>query len=44
MDRAHAEIIAVEAATKEVFESSLQQLNDLELAAIGGGIADTILA
>jgi hypothetical protein len=44
MYRTDAELTVLENAANEVFEQSLQQLSDLELASIGGGIADPILA
>lgn len=43
MDRAKAALNAIEAAVNEAFESEMTQLNDLQLALVGGGIADTIL-
>jgi len=44
MDRSHAETNAVEFTAAEAFEQRLQELDDLQLALVGGGIADPILA
>jgi hypothetical protein len=44
MDRSHAESAALELVAKDAFLQSEQQLNELELVLVGGGIADTILA
>ena len=44
MDRNVAELAAVEEAVIEVVSTSLEQLSDLQLAMVGGGIADPILA
>lgn len=43
MDRAQAELNAIETTVKEALQNEQQQLNDLQLALVGGGIADTIL-
>ena len=45
MDRATMEIAAVEATVKEATESQVCELNDLQLALVGGGCgADPIYA
>jgi hypothetical protein len=44
MDRSHAETTAVESVTKDAYEQSQQQLSELQLVVVAGGIADTILA
>ena len=43
MDRNVAELAAVKEAVAEVATTSIEQLSELELALVGGGIADTIL-
>jgi len=43
MDRNVAEIAAVKDAVAVVENTSMEQLSELELALVGGGIADTIL-
>lgn len=43
MDRATAELNAIEATLDEAMKSEMQQLTDWQLAIVGGGIADTIL-
>ena len=43
MDRNVAELAAVKEAVAEVLTTSVEQLSELELALVGGGIADTIL-
>jgi len=40
MDRANSQ---VEVAVKEAEEKQLQELNDLQLALVGGGAGETIL-
>ena len=44
MDRSHAETIAVEMLATEVLAQNLQELDELQLALVSGGIADPILA
>jgi hypothetical protein len=43
MDRNVAELAAVKEVVAEVATTSIDQLSELELALVGGGIADTIL-
>jgi hypothetical protein len=43
MDRNVAELAAVKEAVSEVVATSIEQLSELELLLVGGGIADTIL-
>ena len=43
MDRNVAELAAVKEAVAEVISTSVEHLSELELALVGGGIADTIL-
>jgi hypothetical protein len=43
MDRANNEMVAVETAIKEANEDQLRELNDLQLAFVGGGSGDPIL-
>jgi len=43
MDRNVAELAAVKEAVVEGIITSVEQLSELELVLVGGGIADTIL-
>jgi hypothetical protein len=43
MDRAKIEIAAIEETVAEATEAQVCELNDLQLALIGGGCADPIL-
>ena len=43
MDRNVAELVAVKEVVADVITTSVAQLSELELALVGGGIADTIL-
>ena len=42
MDRATMEIAAIEETLKDVTEAQLRELNELQLALVGGGSADPI--
>jgi hypothetical protein len=44
MDRSQQEIAAVEKVAKEASESFIRELDELQLALIGGGCGDPILA
>ncbi len=44
MDRAVMEIIAIEEVVKNANDDTLRELNDLQLAFVGGGAADPIFA
>jgi hypothetical protein len=44
MENAKQEIAAVQQAVKDAGDDCIQQLEALQLAMVGGGIADTILA
>jgi len=43
MENVKQEIAAIEQAVNEAVENSVQQLDALQLAMVGGGIADPIL-
>jgi hypothetical protein len=43
MDRAMNELATIEEIASEVTESPIRDLNDLQLALVGGGCADPIL-
>ena len=42
MDRARMEIAAIEETAKDATDAALSELNDLQLALVGGGNADPI--
>ena len=42
MDRAKNEIAAIEETIKDATEAAVSELNDLQLAFVGGGSADPI--
>jgi hypothetical protein len=44
MDRTCTQVIELEVAASNSFERDIEQLTDLQLASVGGGIADPILA
>ena len=44
MDRSQQEIAAVEKAANEASENLIRELDELQLAIIGGGCGDPILA
>ena len=44
MDRSQHEIAAVEQVSNEVSETLVRELDDLQLALVGGGCGDPILA
>jgi hypothetical protein len=44
MERAQKEIAAIEQTMMEVAEMQIRELEDLQLALVGGGAGETILA
>jgi hypothetical protein len=44
MEFAKTEIARVEEAVKEAAQHDIRELNDLQLALVGGGIGDVIIA
>ena len=43
MDRSTKEILAIEETIRQAGEEQVQELNDLQLALVGGGSGDTIM-
>jgi hypothetical protein len=44
MEFAKTELTLVEEATREAVQNDVRELNDLQLALVGGGIGDVIFA
>jgi hypothetical protein len=43
MEHTKMEMLAIEEATKDAARAEIQELNELQLALVGGGIADVLV-